>query len=94
MSTRNHTAIKVKKSREEIAEKLGLTAEAVNKKITLLRTQLGLFCSQLIKPLPSRPSGCAAKICHQKWLVENLDFLKQRIKKRDSVCNTVSAVHK
>ena len=42
MSTRNHTAIKLKKTAEKIAEKLELTADAVNKKCTSLRTLYAL----------------------------------------------------
>lgn len=57
----------------------------MNKKITSLQTQY----SRLIKPLPSG-SGCAAKTSHQKWLVEKLDFLKQLMKKQNSMCNWIT----
>jgi hypothetical protein len=56
-----------KKAIDEIADKLKLSADAVTKKITSLRTQF----SRLIKPLPSG-SGCVARTPYQKWLVDKL----------------------
>jgi len=65
------------KAWEEIAEKLLLTVDVVNKKNTSLQTQYSRF----IKPPPSS-SGCATKTSYQKWLVEKLNSLTQHIKKR------------
>lgn len=75
-----------RKAISEIAEKMEMSADAVSKKLTSLRTQY----SRLIKALPSG-SGSVARTSHQKWLVEKLDFLQQHLRKRGSLSNlTVS----
>ena len=83
------TAIRMKKIKavEEIGQKLQMTPVAVNKKLTSLRTQY----SRLVKRLPSG-SGIEARTPHQKWLVEKLEFIRQHVKKRQSV-STIVSIH-
>jgi len=49
MSAANRTATKTKKALEDMAANLDMSADAVNKKLTSLRTQY----LHLMKPLPS-----------------------------------------
>ena len=75
------------KAVEEIGQKLQMTPVAVNKKLTSLRTQY----SRLVKRLPSG-SGIEARTPLVKWLVEKLEFIRQHVKKRQSV-STIVSIH-